>query len=301
MNQAQRARLSLIISMVIFGTIGLFRRFLPLPSSLIAFVRAAIGSLCLLAMLFAQKKHIAWDRVKANLLPLCLSGILLGFNWIILFEAYQLTSVATANLCYYMAPSILVIASAVLFRDRISFIKWVCVILSLVGMILVSGVLGQGIQSPSEIKGVLLGLLSAVFYAVIVLLNKSFVGFPATDRTLLQLAITAVVLLPYVLLTEDVSSLVFTPKAIGILLFVGIVHTGIAYALCFGAIIHLPVSTAATLSYLDPVVSIFCSALILKEPLGLAGIIGAILIIGSALVSELAPAPKNTVSEKGSS
>ena len=79
----------------------------------------------------------------------------------------------------------------------------------------------------------------------------------------------------------------FTPAAVGLLLVVGIVHTGIAYVLYFGSMDGLRVQSVALLSYIDPVSALLFSALLLREPLSLPGIIGAVMIIGSAIVSEL--------------
>ena len=94
-------------------------------------------------------------------------------------------------------------------------------------------------------------------------------------------------LLPYVLLTENLGALTFTPGTIGLLLVVGIVHTGIAYALYFGSLMQLKAQTAAILSYIDPVVAVLLSALVLREHMSLLSGLGAVLVLGAAVVSEL--------------
>ena len=71
------------------------------------------------------------------------------------------------------------------------------------------------------------------------------------------------------------------------LLVVGIIHTGIAYVLYFGSVQKMPSQTVAVLSYIDPVGAILLAWLILGEGMSLAEIIGAILILGAALVSEI--------------
>jgi len=98
------AYLKNILSMFIFGTIGIFRRYLPLPSSLVAMVRGAIGMAFLLAVMALIRRKLDVAAIRKNFLRLCLSGACLGINWILLFEAYNYTSVATATLCYYLAP-----------------------------------------------------------------------------------------------------------------------------------------------------------------------------------------------------
>ena len=275
------------LSMFIFGTIGLFRRWIDLPSSLVAMARGAIGMCFLLLVLRLRRGRLDRLAIRRALPVLCLSSAALGINWILLFEAYNYTSVATATLCYYFAPMFIILASPLLLKERLTARKLLCVFAAFVGMVFVSGVLKTGFSGASELRGVALGLCAAVFYACVVILNKRLTDLPAYDRTILQLGLSAVVLLPYVLLTEPVGELRFTAVSLALLLVVGVVHTGFAYALYFGALPQVKVQTAAILSYIDPVVAVLLSALLLREQMGVLGAVGAVLVIGAALVSEL--------------
>lgn len=286
------AHLKIILSMFIFGTIGIFRRYIPLPSSLVAMMRGVIGMIFLLLVMLLRRQKLSFPAIRRVLPKLLLSSICLGFNWILLFEAYNYTTVATATLCYYFAPMFIILVSPLLLKERITARKIICVLVALLGMVFVSGVLDAGINSIAELKGVLLGLAAAVLYASVVLINKKTEGIPSNDRTVMQLGISAVVLLPYVLLTEDLSLIDIGAGSsmllvLGMVLLVGIVHTGVAYALYFGSISTVKAQTAAILSYIDPVVAILLSALLLGEPMSLLGGVGAVLVLGSAVVSEL--------------
>ena len=280
------ATFKLTLSMVIFGTIGVFRRYIPLPSSLVAMTRGLTGMLFLLLVMVLRKRGMNRTAVRRKLGLLCLSGAAIGVNWILLFEAYNYTSVATATLCYYLAPMFVILASPLVVGERLTAKKLICVLAALLGMVFVSGVLEAG-GGSSDLKGVLLGLGAAVLYASVVLMNKQLGDVPAYDRTIVQLGSSAAVLLPYVLLTEDMGALTFTPGTIGLLLVVGIVHTGIAYALYFGSLMQLKAQTAAILSYIDPVVAVLLSALVLREHMSLLSGLGAVLVLGAAVVSEL--------------
>lgn len=280
------ATFKLTLSMVIFGTIGVFRRYIPLPSSLVAMTRGLIGMLFLLLVMLLRRGGMNRAAVRKRLGLLCLSGAAIGVNWILLFEAYNYTSVATATLCYYLAPMFVILVSPLVVGERLTAKKLICVLTALLGMVFVSGVLESG-GGSSDLKGVLLGLGAAVLYASVVLMNKQLGDVPAYDRTIVQLGSSAAVLLPYVLLTEDMGALTFTPGTIGLLLVVGIVHTGIAYALYFGSLMQLKAQTAAILSYIDPVVAVLLSALVLREHMSLLSGLGAVLVLGAAVVSEL--------------
>ena len=284
-----KSLLMILGSMIIWGSIGIFRRFIPLPSSLIAFCRGLIGALFLILFITIRGKKIHAISRRPFLL-LVLSGGLMGVNWILLFEAYNYTTVAAATLCYYMAPTIVVLLSPLLFREKITPRKGICAFLAVIGMILVSGVIESGMPERTELKGILLGLGAAVLYASVVILNKKTPGIDAFEKTIIQLASSAIVLLPYVLLTKQMTFTDISVTTVGMLLIVGLVHTGIAYAMYFGSVEGLRAQTVAILSYLDPITALILSALILGERLTLSGIIGAVLIIGAAIVSEITPA-----------
>jgi len=211
----------------------------------------------------------------------------MGFNWILLFEAYRYTTVAIATLCYYMAPIFMILASLILFKEKIKPFKGFCLAGALFGMLLVSGVLQNGFAGNADRRGILLGLGAAVLYTSVILLNKYLKDISSLDATIVQLATSAAVLFPYILLTENLSKITISPSGFALLLTVGILHTGIVYALYFGSVRNLKGQTVALYSYIDPMVAILLSALLLKEPLGVTGIAGAALILGSTLLSEL--------------
>ena len=290
MNAVIRAKRDLIFSVSVFGTIGIFVRWIGLPSSVIALVRGAVGAAFLL--LLARFRHAPIDRaaLRRRWQLLLLSAAMMSFNWITLFEAYRYTTVATATLCYYMAPIFVTLISPVLLKERLTARKLLCVFLALAGMVFVSGVPQSGLPGPSEAKGILLALCSAALYAGVILINKYLAGVPAYDRTLLQLACAAAVMIPYILLTEDLSAMSVTPLGAVLLLIVAVFHTGWCYALYFGSMTVLSAQAVALFSYIDPIVAILLSALLLREPLGWSGILGAALVLGSTLVSEL-PVP----------
>ena len=279
-----------LLAMTIFGTVGLFVKFIELPSTVIALSRGVLGTLFLLLVLKLLKKRINTATVKANIKHLIIAGIALGFNWIFLFEAYRLTSVATATLAYYMAPIILILLSPVLLHERVPLTKWICVTCALFGMSLISGI-WEG-SDNFAVEGILMGLIAACFYASIVINNKFLKGLDAYDSSIVQLAIAAIVLLPYVLITVDFSVLKPDTTTIGLTIAVGILHTGVAYWLYFSALPKLEAARIAIFSYIDPAIAILLSVFVLMEPMTTAGVIGAVLILGAALSSEFVARPE---------
>ena len=279
-----------LLAMTIFGTIGLFVKFIELPSTVIALSRGALGTLFLLLVLRLLKRRINISVVKNNFKHLVIAGVALGLNWIFLFEAYRLTSVATATLAYYMAPIILILLSPILLHERVPVGKWLCVICALFGMSLISGV-WEGSENVA-LDGITMGLIAACFYASVVINNKFLKGLDPYDSSIVQLAVAAIVLLPYVLFTVDFSVLKPDTTTIGLTIAVGILHTGVAYWLYFSALPKLEAARIAIFSYIDPAIAILLSVFVLMEPMTTAGVIGAVLILGAALSSEFVARPE---------
>lgn len=287
MGKETNAKVSLILAMVIFGTIGIFRKYIPLPSGIVACARGILGVAFLLIFIKLKKIKMDKNSIKAHLTILLVSGGFIGLNWVLLFESYRYTSVAVATLCYYMAPIFVMIVSPFLLKEKLTVKKVLCVIVALIGMVFVSGVIDGGIKDVSELKGILFGLGAAALYASVVMMNQKLGKVPTYDKTIIQLGAAAVVLIPYIFLVEDLSAITVTPLILIMLLIVGVVHTGIAYALYFGSMNGLKAQTVALFSYIDPIVAIILSAMFLKEPMTIYSGIGAVLVLGATMISEI--------------
>ena len=287
------ASLKIVITMLIFGSIGLIRRNIPYSSALISFFRGAVAALILFVLrlcgVFGRGstsgasgeayKH----EVRVNLLPLAISGAMIGINWILLFEAYRYTTIAVATISYYMAPVFTVIASVFILKEKLTARKAVCVIVAVIGMVFVSGVIETGI---SGLKGVLLGMGAAILYSGDVIINKKVKGVAGIDRTIIQMGFAALAVLPYWLANEDFSTLTFSLQPMLLLMVTAVICTALTYSLYFSAIQKVPAQTAAILSYIDPVVAVLISALILHEGMSALTLTGIVLVIGAAMASE---------------
>lgn len=286
-EQSRAALVRMAASMAIFGTVGIFIKKLPFPSAVIALGRGIVGSIFLLVTAAVAKQPLNIPAIKKNLKLLILSGAAIAVNWILLFESYKYIPVSTATLCYYLSPVFVILASPIVLKEKLTGIRLACVGAALFGMVLISGVPQGGEESGTQFMGILLGCGAAILYAAVVLINKFIKDIAANDCTVMQLGTVAVVLLPYVLLTENIAALDWKPGYTAMLIFVGIVHTGIAYKLYFGAVPYVEGQTIALLSYIDPVITIILAAIVLGEPITIYSIAGAILILGSTMVSEL--------------
>lgn len=290
------ARLMLIISMAIFGTIGLFVRNINVSSGELAFYRAVLAALFIGIFLLVTKNKIPFGKIKKQLPLLVISGIAMAFNWIFLFEAYKYTTVSVATLSYYFAPVIVTLLCPLLFKEKMGIKQWVCFIMSTLGIVLITGV-GNLDTGSNHFIGILFGLAAACLYAAVIMLNKFIKGVDGIHRTFLQFLSAIAVLCPYVLFTSGITAGTLDTKGRVLLLTVGLVHTGITYCMYFSSLKELPGQKAAILSYIDPLVAVLCSVLILKETMTSMQVVGGVLILGFTMWNEITPKKKREKNE----
>lgn len=285
MKKAFNPRLMLIVSMIIFGTIGLFKRNVAVSSGELALYRAVVGAAMLALFLLVTRQPIPIKTLKKEALLLLLSGAAMGVNWILLFEAFEYTSISAATLSYYFAPVLVTLICPFLFRERLGAKQIVCFVMSTVGIVLITG--SVSVAGGRDFIGILFGLGAAVFYATVILLNKYIKNVQGLHRTFLQFIAAIIVLVPYVALTGGVTLGGLDGAGWINLLIVCIVHTGLAYCLYFSSLKELPGQEAAILSYVDPLVAVLLSVALLREPMSLWQWVGGGLILGFTIWNEV--------------
>ncbi|WP_034549549.1 DMT family transporter [Carnobacterium funditum] len=291
-----KARAKVITAMLIFGTIGLFVKNIELTSSEIALYRGFFGSMFLLLVLAIKKKRLSWGNSKENAAILFYSGTAIGLNWILLFEAYRYTTISNATLSYYMAPLFVVLASPFILKEKLNGVKISCVFLAFIGMYFIvdrSTVNGLGYNHS---LGIMYGIGAALLYASVILATKFLRNSASLETTIIQLMTASIVLAPYVFLKEGSNLLSISGTSLVYLLFLGVVHTGIAYALYFSAIQVLKGQTIAILSYIDPISAVLLSTLFLSERMTMVQLIGGFFILSAAFLSESGVIEKGIVS-----
>lgn len=279
------AKVMLTVSMAIFGTLGLFTRNIAVSSGELALYRAVLAAVLIMGYLLATKQGIDFRAVGKELLLLLFSGFAMGINWILLFEAYKYTTISVATLSYYFAPVIVTAVCPILFHERLTKKQILCFVMSTAGLVLIIGtdnLNGNG----RDLIGILFGLGAAAFYATVILLNKFIKDIAGIHRTLLQFFAAILILIPYVACTGGSSLSTLDGMGWFCLLIVGIVHTGITYCMYFSALKKLKGQEAAILSYIDPLVAVLVSVLILGESMTFLQVVGGVFILGFTLWNE---------------
>jgi len=286
MKSTNRARLFLTLSMAAFGTLAPFVRNIAVSSGELALYRAILAALLIGAFLLLTKQKDGFHSSGKELLLLLFSGVAMGFNWILLFEAYKYTTVTIATLSYYFAPVIVTVVCPFLFKEKLTKKQILCFVMSTLGLALVTGITNLG-SGGNDAVGIAFGLGAACLYATVILLNKFIKGVTGIHRTFLQFLAAIGVLLPYVGFTSGMHLENLDMTGWICLLVVGFVHTGITYCLYFTSLKDLSGQEAAILSYVDPLVAVVIGILVLQEPFNLQQLLGGGLILGFTLLNEL--------------
>ncbi len=280
------SKLKIIFSMMVFGTIGIFVKNISLSSGEISLFRAIIAAIAIIIYKLIIGKKIKFSEVKKDLPLLFLSGVAMGFNWILLFEAYKYTTVSIATLSYYFAPVIVMVVCPIIFKEKMTVKQIICFLMATIGLIMVINISGIDKANNNGI-GIAFGVGAAVLYATVIILNKFIKNVTGIDRTLIQFFAAIIVLFPYVLATTGINIGNLETKGIINLLILGIIHTGITYCLYFSSLKDLKGQEAAILSYVDPLVAIIISVVILRETITAMQLIGGMLILGFTLLNEI--------------
>lgn len=274
-----------IVSLLIFGSNGVFASHIDMTSAEIVCMRTLIGSLALILVLLVSRTKLDWAVMKREAFKLIAAGICLGVNWALLFEAYKLMSVSIATLTYYLAPIIVLLLSPLLLREKQSARAYIGMCAAVVGLVLAVGLGDTSVTAT----GLIVGLGSAVFYAGLIIFNKKIDGVTGLPLTTIEMVIAACVMLPYVLLTGGYVG--FPPDMEGTLylIFLCLVNTGLACWLYFSSMNRLPARAVALFGYVDPVSALIFSAAFLGDRMGVLQIAGAVLVFAGAAFGQSKP------------
>lgn len=284
-SRIDSAQIQMITAMGIFGTVGIFVKKIPLSSGEIALFRAIIAILAIVGFQMIRKKKLCYKLIKKDLPILMFSGVAMAFNWILLFQAYKYTSISIATLSYYFAPVIVMLLSSVIFDEKISRKQLICFGFATIGLVLVMNI-NHSDGNRNHMIGILFGLGAAFLYALVILLNKKIKHITGIDRTICQFTAAILVLLPYVIATSGIRIASVGSKGLMYLMILGLLHTGFTYVLYFSSVKNLPGQKVAILSYIDPLIAVIVSVVVLAESISVQQVIGGFMILIFTLLDE---------------
>lgn len=275
------AYLMYIGALVIFGTNGILAAHMSLDGSQIVLVRTLIGGALLTAFVCVRG---GFDRasIKKERIPILFGGIALGLNWTMLFIAYQQLNVSLSTLIYYTGPILVLLFSPLVLKESLSSRTVVSALIVGAGLLCISGSIVVTGMNPA---GLLFAVLSALFYATLIVANKRIVQTSGLQTAAIELDIAFIVVLLYVLLTSGLPTI--DAQELPYILIIGFINTGVAYVLYFFGMQKLSGQSVALLSYTEPVAALVLSALLLHEVMTPVQTVGSVLIIGGAIFGEM--------------
>ena len=269
-------------SLLLFGFNGIVASHIPLDSTHIVLLRSLLGSMSLLAFFFLSGHRFSFTGRGQDVLLICLSGAAMGASWMLLYEGYQRIGVATASLLYYCGPVIVMALSPLFFREKLTYVKLIGFSAVCAGIVLINGLSGEALN----VIGCICGIGGAVFYAVMLILNKKARSVDGMENSLLQMLSATATTVLFLLCREQLSFSVTEGHVWLWILLLGLVNTGFGCWCYFSAIGALPVQTVAVCGYIEPMSAVVFSALLLREHMTLPQLLGAVLIVGGALFAE---------------
>ena len=285
----------IVIAMLLWGSIGIFVKNIDLPSIELVFLRAIIASfvLAIYGLVIRSTKNNELMKSETtpkyknkNIYYLIISGIAMGLNWLFLFQSYKYTTISNSTLSYYCAPIFVILLSPFILKEKFTKSKFLAVLVAMVGLFLIlSNQISAYNSSYNHVKGIVYGLIAAILYASIILLNKYIKGLSGYEMTVIQISTAALVLLPFVILRHKLH--ISNTKTLVFVLIVGVIHTGLAYLLYFSSIKYIKAQSVAVISYIDPISALIFGAIFLKETMSTTQILGGILILLSTFFGNL--------------
>ncbi len=272
-----------IFALLLFGSNGIVASFISLNSYEIVFFRTMTGSALLVAVFLLSTRQFTFQKHKRDTLFLSVSGAAMGASWMFLYEAYSQIGVSVASLAYYCGPVIVMVLSPFIFHEKLTIVKTVGFLTVMLGIFLVNG---QAFGEKHNAWGIFCGAMSAVMYAFMVIFNKKATRITGLENSMLQLFVSFLTVSVFMGFRQGLNVNIEINDIIPILIL-GLLNTGTGCYFYFSSIGHLPIQTVAVCGYLEPLSAVIFSVLFLRENLLPLQIIGAVLIIGGALFSEI--------------
>lgn len=278
-----KIKAKMFVALAIFGTTVFFLRYIAMPIATVALVCCLLGMVAVLVAMKLTKRKLRWRYIKESVPLSLLSGVALGGSWILLICARKSTDSSIATVYYYLMPMVLALLAPLLGEKSRKKKLFLCA-LCLGGLVLTTGFWKKGFVWDT---GFLFALGAGALHGAMVVCNKKLLDISSYDKTLLQLAATAAVLLPYCLFTDGFTDIDVSATGLAALIILGVVHAGLACRMYFDSLVCLPLQSVAIYSYINPAVAIFVATFLMKQKLQVEEVLGVTLILGGIMVGEL--------------
>lgn len=269
----------MLVAMTLAGSIGFFVKTSGQSSLNVAFFRCFFGAIALAGV---YTRVALPDKTLINRRQLTLaslSSLALVINWVLLFQAFRYIPIGMATIAYHTQPLILLLLGALVLRESLAAHHLFWILGAFAGLTLTLDLENLGSSQPNTSFGIILAIAAAILYAVTTLATRVIKTIPAPLLALIQTALGAGLLLPFL----DFSALPSSAEQWASLIILGVVHTGLLYSLLYFAVQRTPMPLFAVLAYVYPIAALGFDWLIYGERLAPSQIGGIALVIFAGL------------------
>ena len=280
--QETRGQWLMIAGGVLLGTVGVFveeARQHPLVTVLF---RCAFGALALLSWGLATGR-VRELRVRGRSWAVVVAtGLLMVLNWALFFAAIPRTSIGVATIVFHIQPVWIMLFGTLVLREAVAPRQVAAMLAALLGLVLTTGLLGGDAAAwgPDHVSGLLMCLAGSLCYAAVTILAKTEKVVTPFALAWWQCAVGTVLLLWVPL----VNGWPQAPSSWAWLAGLGVLHTGLAYAILFAGMARLTLGRIAVLQYIYPLTAIVLDWAVYGRALGAVQLAGVGLMAGALLV-----------------
>ncbi|NND95565.1 MAG: EamA family transporter [Flavobacteriales bacterium] len=278
---SRRGLLLAHFSILLFALSGVIAKAVDQSAVVLSCSRSLLAAVILGAILIGTK---GLPRVRGkNVAILFASGVLLALHWVCFYQSIKVSSVSIGVVTVTTFPVMTAILEPFVMREPWSWKLLLSPLVVLIGTIILLGFS----PSPSDVEGMIYGFLAALIFVFIHFINKFQVSnLRGNALSFIQLGIAGLVLLPWGLRGFDyqTESLGYD---IGMIIFLAVFSTAMAYSLFIESMRNLSARTAAILTGLEPVYAITIAIIFLDEHFSWNMFLGALIILISVVYSSL--------------
>lgn len=289
--------LSVLLAGILWGCIGIFVRHYEeagLSSMQSAALRITLAAIIFAVFVLIYKPKLFKIRLKDIWCFLGTGIVSVGVFTFCYFKSIELSSLSVAAVLLYTAPAFVMLFSLILFKEKMTVMKGVSVILAVLGCAMTTGVIGGDINIT--LTGFLFGLGSGVCYALYSIfsryaLNRGYEPFTITLYTFILASVFSIVacdVRPVIrVMTQDIGSF-------GFAILFALVSCVLPYTFYTLGLKHISSGTASIIATVEPVVATIIGAWIFAEPIGVPfGYIGVGLVFLSVVLINIKIPKKN--------
>lgn len=270
MEKNIQGALLIVIAMLMFGSYGVFLRWIPASALTILFFNQVFGALAMFIVLLKSKDF----NIKGFVKPIILLAVVAVANDFFYFSAFRLTTLSNSVLTHYTAPIFVAMLVPFLIKEKITKYAKIALVLSFIGLVLI--LYSSGFTLNTNMIGIVFGVASGLMYAFLIisykhLSQKSSIYTINFYRYLISL----VILLPIIFIEAPAISFGLLATLFGFAMLFAIIAT----TLHVTGIKFTKAQHAGIIGYIEPLAAVAYGILIFSEIPSILTALGGILII----------------------